>query len=144
METGWKLESVFPPNATRPPLSFFHILVLQLGVYGLIAYAPRSPAARMCGFGALAFITTIVIMHTTGDIPQDYGLGCFCGAQLVYMFWLLMFANPLHEFCHEEDVQHPTEMSFLRRLWWAFCVVHSLRGIGWNRQVRAFCLTAKI
>jgi hypothetical protein len=128
-------------RTSRPPLSVMqHVIPLQLLIYALVAYTPRSTALRLSAFGVIALMTFRALHHTTGEISQDYGMGCILSGQLVAVFAFIVLNYPPDDFRHEKDVQPPSEMPFLKRMWWALCVMHSVRGIGWNTHVSTFYL----
>ncbi|KZT63295.1 hypothetical protein DAEQUDRAFT_641339, partial [Daedalea quercina L-15889] len=115
-----------------PVLPFF--LVCQLAHACLIALSPRVPG-RIVGTAALYALIASAYQRTTGDAQRNYSIGNSIMSQAFTIFVLSWLNDPVHEFRHERDYSSPAELPFLRRVWWALCIINSPRGVGWSNQV---------
>ena len=66
---------------------------------------------------------------------------CGAGIQHVSLTWL---TDPIHDFRHERDHVAPKELPFVRRVWWALCLLNSPRGIGWSYKVGVAPFTCRV
>lgn len=126
-------------NRPRLPILPFY-LGIQLANACLIALSPRR-SGRFVGTGALFIAVASVYQFTTGDAQRNYSIGNTFMSQafgIVLFSWL---TDPIHEFRHESDLIAPAELPFVRRVWWAVCLLNSPRGIGWSCEVRSVTLT---
>jgi hypothetical protein len=112
-----------------------YILLSEVSIVCLLAYLPKAVIWRVVAFIGVAYFTVSAIMSRTGDAMTDYSVGGSIGARAATNFYLVFLADPLDNFRHERDEMAPREMSFLRRIWWAFCVINGPRGVGWNYSV---------
>jgi hypothetical protein len=110
-------------------------LPIEIILVTSIAFLPRSTLARLILFGTLTALTLNAFRYATGVPAIDYALGSALTTQLFASLNLICLTNPLDEYRHKSDVITPREMGVGRRMWWAFCAVHSLRGVGWNYRV---------
>ncbi|KAI0313952.1 hypothetical protein OF83DRAFT_488844 [Amylostereum chailletii] len=120
----------------KPPFSFTrHLLLPDILLVALVATDPPT-VVRVLGFGLLihAFVTTPG--STTGDPSNDYSLGFLLGMQVFTALRFLWLERPLDVLRHERDTQSPREMAIWRRIYWAFCLDHSVRAVGWTHQVK--------
>ncbi|PCH35769.1 hypothetical protein WOLCODRAFT_133975 [Wolfiporia cocos MD-104 SS10] len=118
----------------RPPLP----LALQLLSSTLPAciIALNLPhAVRCAALVGYAYVLSRACSFSTGSVHRDYSLGCMLMGQLITTFHLLCLSNPLAQFRHESDLVPPSELSFLRRVYWSMCVFFNNRGVGWSYQV---------
>ena len=128
-------------DSDRPHLSIFPFyLGTQLFTACLIALALRG-VSRIIGSAALLYIVASVYGFTTGNAQRDYSIGTTFAGQALNMFLLTWLTDPIHEFRHERDVVAPTELPFVRRVWWALCLLNNPRGIGWSCEVGVVALT---
>ncbi|KAH9922491.1 membrane bound O-acyl transferase family-domain-containing protein [Fomitopsis serialis] len=66
---------------------------------------------------------------------SDYPTGCILMIQAFTAVYLLWMTDPARDFRHERDYAAPEELSFLRRVYWALCIMNNPRGVGWTCQV---------
>ncbi|KAF5390801.1 hypothetical protein D9757_004428 [Collybiopsis confluens] len=82
-------------------------------------------------------------MYRTGHVWFDHSIGTTVGSCLLNAFHVLVFVDPFKEYRHRNDKARiqaggggpNEEPSWLKRVYWAWCVLMSLRGIGWNYQM---------
>ena len=115
----------------RPAL----LIVMQLSHASLIALSPRRPG-RIIGTTTLYSLIACAYMCASGNTQGDCSVGIFTGSQVFTIYVLNWIANPIQDYRHERDYSSPAEISFLRRVWWAVCVINSPRGVGWSYEAR--------
>ncbi|KZT01306.1 uncharacterized protein LAESUDRAFT_731292 [Laetiporus sulphureus 93-53] len=120
---------------TRPLLPFVPYVLLQNGLLGCLVATRIQWRARVVAFLAYASILTSVFLYTTGDAQKNYSIGCTVMGHTLTAFHLLCLSDPLNDFRHERDKIPPSEMSYARRVHWAFCIIFNFRGVGWTYQV---------
>jgi hypothetical protein len=113
-----------------------YILLSEVSIVCLLAYLPKSIVWRLVAFVAVTNLNLGALKSRTGDVFTDYAIGCAIATRLVANSYLVFLADPLDNFQHEKDEVGPREMPFLRRIWWAFCIINGSRGVGWNYAVR--------
>lgn len=119
----------------RPRLPVLPVLLLQNAfLSALIAIRPKAPI-KLAAFAIYTYSLGLVLTSTTGDLQQNYSLGCSFASQFFTAFHLLWLADPLNDLRHERDHTAPPALPFLRRMYWASCVITGPRGVGWNYQV---------
>ncbi|KAH9949041.1 membrane bound O-acyl transferase family-domain-containing protein [Amylocystis lapponica] len=123
---------------SRTPLPFLTYWVLpNVAVSCVIALGLRQPfPVHLAVVAAVAYAAfRAVTLFTTGDAVQDYCVGGVFVSMLFNAVHMLLLSDPLKEFRHETDTVPPTDLPFLRRVYWALSVVNNARGVGWNYQV---------
>ncbi|PCH37581.1 hypothetical protein WOLCODRAFT_140944 [Wolfiporia cocos MD-104 SS10] len=110
------------------------LLVLNATTSSLIALRLRWPI-RLAAFVSYTCILGLAYQCTTRNMHRDYVMGCSLANQFLHAFHLLWLTDPLMELHHERDHVHPSQLSFIRRIYWALCTLYSYRGVGWNYQV---------
>ena len=118
------------PHLPTLPLYFS----VQLANACLIALSPRA-LGRVVGNVALLGIIIFSLRLTTGQVELNYFVGCMFAEQAFSMFLFTWLTDPIHDFRHERDHVAPKELRFVRRVWWALCLLNSPRGIGWSYKV---------
>ncbi|KAF9809459.1 hypothetical protein IEO21_07385 [Rhodonia placenta] len=119
----------------RPRLPVLPVLLLQNAfLSALIAIRPKVPI-KLAAFAIYTYSLGLVLTSTTGDLQQNYSLGCSFASQFFTAFHLLWLTDPLNDLRHERDYIAPPALPFLRRIYWASCVITGPRGVGWNYQV---------
>ncbi|OBZ71261.1 hypothetical protein A0H81_08450 [Grifola frondosa] len=108
---------------------------LDLFLCFLIAVRPSTPI-KLSAFLVYACIALRgVTAFSTGDELQDYSIGSSISGQLLTACHLLWLTDPLKDFKYNHESVQPQSLPLWRRIYWAICVDHSPRGIGWNYQV---------
>ncbi|KAK0463766.1 membrane bound O-acyl transferase family-domain-containing protein, partial [Desarmillaria tabescens] len=74
------------------------------------------------------------LQYTTGDKLQNYSMGSTIGGQFFTALHLLLIVEPIRQYRHLTDIDDPRTRPLLKRVYWAGCIIHSPRGIGWNYQ----------
>ncbi|THH19422.1 hypothetical protein EW146_g1769 [Bondarzewia mesenterica] len=111
-----------------------HVILPDLLLVSLITTQP-STAIRFVGFCTFAFLCLTSVSFTTGNATQDYFVGFLSASQVLLAVDLLWLIVPLDALRHERDMVLPRDMPLWRRAYWAFCLNHSVRAIGWTHQV---------
>ncbi|KAI0315998.1 membrane bound O-acyl transferase family-domain-containing protein [Amylostereum chailletii] len=120
----------------RSPLSFVrHIVLPDILLITLIATQPPTPT-RFLGFAVVLYASVTALACTAGGATTNYSIGFLLGIQVFTALRFLWLERPLDVHRHERDGQPPREMSIWRRLYWAFCLDHGFRGVGWTHQVK--------
>ncbi len=129
------------PMDHRPSLPVIgHIVFPDIVLVWLVATHPPF-ILRLLGFSIFSYLTFSSLAYTAGNPTQDYFIGFVLSSQFLLAVWLIWIIVPLDELSHERDTVRPREMPLLRRLYWAFCLDHSVRAIGWSYQVSLRRLT---
>ncbi|KAI0313951.1 membrane bound O-acyl transferase family-domain-containing protein [Amylostereum chailletii] len=103
----------------------------------VVLIATQPPAlVRFVGFAILVFASVTASAYTTGDPTIDYFIGFLLSNQILAAICFLWIEKPLDELRYERDSKPPREMSISRRVYWAFCLDHSVRAVGWTHQVK--------
>ena len=111
------------------------ILAFNLAVSSLVASSP-SFLWRLCGtLTCLALCLSPYLNSGAGDHQSEYSIGCMLLIQAFTAIYLLWLSYPLRDFRYERDAVAPNEMSFLRRWYWALCIMNNPRAVGWTCQV---------
>ena len=124
-----------------PPHTHLPSLTLQI----LLSFDP-SPPWNVFSFLVLTLVCSVIISPNvfmnlnidTGIGYIDYMLGSGIGTCVVDGFDLLLFRRPLKNFKYVGN-----ENGKVHKVWWKrhfdlVCIMSSLRGVGWNYQVRLF------
>ena len=127
------------PHLSTLPLYFS----VQLANACLIALSPRA-LGRVVGNVALLGIIIFGLRLTTGQVELNYLVGCMFAEQTFSMFLFTWLTDPIHDFRHECDHVAPKELPFVRRVWWALCLLNSPRGIGWSYKVGVVTFTFRL
>jgi len=119
----------------RPMVHILPTLLLQnVFIAALIAFRPPS-SVRFIAFIAYSYAVGLILMCTTGNLQRNYSTGCTFMGQFFTAFHLIWLTDPLKDIRHERDTVTPAELPFWRRMYWALCLIHSPRGVGWSYQV---------
>lgn len=99
---------------------------------------------RILGFATLLYLGFQSLYFTLGDPTQDYFLGFYLSAQILLAVQFLFIKVPIDELRHERDLKsRARDFPLWYRLYWAFCLDHSVRAIGWTHEVRALSTSAR-
>ena len=124
------------PSSDRPHLPVIpFLLVFQLIHACLLALCLRGPG-RLLSTAFLLSLAGFALHCTTGDAQRDYYVGSSLMTQALPVILLNWLSDPMHEFRHECDCRAPASLPFLKRVWWALCILNSPRGVGWSYAVR--------
>ncbi|KAF8065364.1 membrane bound O-acyl transferase family-domain-containing protein [Lyophyllum atratum] len=118
----------------RPPFPFLTFLVVPDILLAFALALDLSKRTRLISFVAFAWVCYEGLLYTTGDKMQDYSMGSTIGGQFFTALHLLLIVEPIRQFRHSTDVDDPRTRPLLKRVYWAGCIIHSPRGIGWNYQ----------
>ena len=111
------------------------ILAFNLAVSLLVASSP-SILWRLGGtIACLALCLSPFLNAGAGDHQSEYSIGCMLLIQASTAIYLLCLSHPLRDFRYERDTVAPSQMSFLRRWYWALCIMNNPRAVGWTCQV---------
>ncbi|KAG7448101.1 uncharacterized protein BT62DRAFT_753427 [Guyanagaster necrorhizus] len=120
----------------RPPFPLLKFLVLPDLFLAAVLAIGLPKWARVIYLLGFVGLTYRGLQYSTGpDKMQDYAMGSTLGGQLFTAIHLLLLAEPIIQYRHFSDTDDPQKRSFLRRVYWAACIIHSPRGIGWNYEV---------
>ncbi|KZT01625.1 uncharacterized protein LAESUDRAFT_731044 [Laetiporus sulphureus 93-53] len=119
----------------RPLLPFVPYVLLQYGLLACLVAMRLQSRGRVIAFLTYASILSSVFLYTTGDAQMNYATGCTAMGHILIAFHLLCLSDPLNDFRHEHDKIPPREMSYARRVYWAFCVIFNSRGVGSTCQI---------
>ncbi|KZT01615.1 uncharacterized protein LAESUDRAFT_663582 [Laetiporus sulphureus 93-53] len=120
---------------SRPLLRFVPFVILQHVLLACLIAIRMQRRARIVAFLSYFCVLVPVFLFTTGDIHRNHSTGCMVTGQIFTAFHLLCLSDPLNDFRHEREEISPSKMPYLRRVYWALCVICSPRGVGWNYQV---------
>lgn len=120
----------------RKPFSPGIYLVLPDILLACIVAANPNKSWRLAFSVAFTILTIHALSYTTGDKLQDYSTGSTLSGQVLTACYLLLFTKLVDDFQYISDSRPLASLSFWKRIYWAACIIHSPRGIGWNYQVR--------
>ena len=119
----------------RPPLPIFqYIMFPQLLLSLVIAIRPKA-GWRLAAFLLISCVYLKSISFTLGNKDINYILGVIFGGVIATALHLLLLSDPLNDFRHKNDLVPPRDLPLSRRVYWALCLQHAIRGIEWNYKV---------
>ncbi|KAF9014507.1 hypothetical protein BDZ89DRAFT_1076557 [Hymenopellis radicata] len=116
-------------------------VVTMYGLPGLllavIQASDLSKTWRTVYFAGLTAVTYMAFhSHISTDAKHTYIAGCILAEQWLSSFQLLFIVNPIQDCRHRSDKVHPSQYPFWYRVFWCMCMRGSMRGIGWNCQIK--------
>ncbi|KIY68416.1 hypothetical protein CYLTODRAFT_421640 [Cylindrobasidium torrendii FP15055 ss-10] len=124
-------------TAERPMFKPLYHLILPNFLVVLVLACDVGLAGRIAFFVAFSATTYAGLHSTTGDILNDYDLGIAFTLQWFTAIHFLLLARPLHDFRHKRDAVPAKDRSLGYRLYWCACAWISVRGVGWNFQLKS-------
>lgn len=121
----------------KPPLPVIQYIIVPDGLLILTLATQPTPLIRFVAFCIFTYLSLQPLSFTAGNPTQDYFIGFVLSSQILLAIQLLWLKSPLDELRHERDKVPPRDLPLWRRLYWAFCLDHSVRAVGWTHQVRA-------
>ncbi|KIK56853.1 hypothetical protein GYMLUDRAFT_75913 [Collybiopsis luxurians FD-317 M1] len=109
-----------------------------------LASCPKTPRYRwVCYLSFACYVSlcsnpTALAAYRTGHVWFDHSIGTTVGSCLLNALHVLVLVDPFKEYRHQSDDLRggkPRELPWLKRVYWAWSVLMSLRGVGWNYQM---------
>ena len=125
----------------RLPLPVVQYILLPDVLLVLLIATRPIPSIRFAFFGVFTYVSLQALSFTAGNATQDYFIGFILASQFLLAIQLLWLTNPLDELRHERDKVPAHDLPLWKRIYWAFCLDHSVRAVGWTHQVSHFVLT---
>ncbi|KAI9056294.1 hypothetical protein FKP32DRAFT_1585720 [Trametes sanguinea] len=107
-------------------------------VFSAILLTIRPPIPLRLVLSALAsyHTYTLVAGHTTGGGPtHDYAAASAIGGRWAGMLVLSWLCDPMKDWRYEDEKVAPADYPFLKRFYYAACIVTSPRSLNWNVEV---------
>ncbi|KAJ4473029.1 membrane bound O-acyl transferase family-domain-containing protein [Lentinula aciculospora] len=81
----------------------------------------------------------------TGNTWSDYSNGSTLSGELMKTFYLLFLVKPALDWRHKLDGNKSiANRPWWQRIYWCLCAAYTMRGVGWNYQVRGVPLPSRI
>lgn len=108
-------------------------------IFALIIAFRFSRWTKYTFLACYLYAGTFVSGYRTGHVWIDYSMGATLGSFYFNHLHLVM-VDPLKRYRHKSDDPEmgPNKLSWAGRVYWAWCAIVSVRGVGWNYQVRTF------
>ncbi|KAI8990716.1 membrane bound O-acyl transferase family-domain-containing protein [Trametes punicea] len=102
----------------------------------LLAIRPPVVLRLVLTAAASYYYYTLIAHHTTGQGPiHDYSIGSVIGGYWAALFIFLWLCDPMKEWRWRGVKHAPADYPFLKRIYYAACIVCNARLIGWSAQV---------
>ncbi|KAF7971960.1 hypothetical protein HWV62_19347, partial [Athelia sp. TMB] len=123
--------------ASKPALPALFLVLPPVFQACTIALRPSLPL-RLLAFSAFCFASCYAAVTYTkgqGDLFQDYIQGSAFGIGIANALHFLLIADPMVDFRRDGETVPPVKRSIWGRVYSAFGLQNSIRGVGWNYRL---------